>query len=174
MRRGWLMMFALAVAVPSQAAPLGVVKARTVVSDGVDAINPKAIPGAVVDYTLTVTNPAANALATVGAVVVTDPLPAGVKLRVADLGAAGSGPVEFVDGNLLGLGLLGSGLTFGYTSLASTTDSVDFSTDGVTFTYVPVADANGYDARVRAVRVRLTGSQAASSGFRLRFRTAIL
>jgi uncharacterized repeat protein (TIGR01451 family) len=173
MRRRAILLAMLAGIVPAHAAPLSVSKASVVISDGVNTTNPKAIPGAAVDYTITVTNPATNTLVTVAGMVVTDPLPAGVKLRVTDLGGAGSGPVEFVDGNLLGLGLLGSGLSFGFASLASSTDSIDFSTDGVRWTYVPVADASGCDPAVRAIRVRLSGNQAAGSGFRLRFRVAV-
>ena len=52
-------------------------------------------------------------------------------------------------------------------------DGVDFSTDGIDWTYVPVADATGCDANVRAIRVRLTGTQAAASGFRLRYRVIV-
>ena len=37
---------------PAAAAPLTVVKASSTVSDGVNTANPKAIPGAMVDYTL--------------------------------------------------------------------------------------------------------------------------
>jgi uncharacterized repeat protein (TIGR01451 family) len=173
MRRGTLLAVALACTGPAAAAPLTVSKASVVVADGVDLANPKAIPGAAVDYTILVANPGANTLATVGRVTVTDPLPAGVKLRVADLGAAGSGPVEFVDGNLLGLGLLGSGLSFVFASLGSSADGVDFSADGVSWGYVPVPDASGCDPAVRAIRVRLSGNQVAGSGFRLRFRVVV-
>ena len=172
MRAVWPIALAM-IAGPAAAAPLTLVKASSVVADGVNLANPKAIPGALVDYTVVVTNPAANSLSTVGGVTVTDALPVNVKLRVADLGASGGGPVEFADGNLLGLGLLGSGLSFGFASLASTTDSVEFSTDGVDWGYVPVADASGCDARVRAIRMRLAGNQVAGSSFRLRFRVAI-
>ena len=154
------------------AASLVVTKTATVVADGVNAANPKALPGALVDYALTVTNPAGNALATVAGVTVVDPLPAAVKLRVIGLDG-NAGPIEFADGNLLGLGLLGSGLALSFVSLASTADGVDFSTDGIDWTYVPVPDAAGFDARVRAIRVRLAGSQTAASGFRLRYRVAV-
>ena len=42
-----------------------------------------------------------------------------------------------------------SALTWTFTALNSITDDVDFSNDdGVTWTYVPVPDANGYDAAV--------------------------
>ncbi len=158
---------------PLTAAALTVSKTTSVVADGVSTLNPKALPGASVDEAVLVVSPPANGLAAIGGVTVTDTIPAAVKLRVADLGATGSGPVEFVDGAPLGLGLLGSGLTFQFTSLASGSDSVDFSADGVTWTYVPVADASGCDPNVRAIRVRLSGSQAPGSGFRLRYRVVI-
>lgn len=154
------------------AAGLTITKTSTVVADGMGTLSLRALPGALIDYQLLVGNPAGNLLATVGNVTVVDVLPATVKLRVVDL--VGGGPIEFVDGNQLGLGLVGSGLAYSYAALGSAADGVDFSSDGgVSWTYVPVPDADGFDPRVRAVRVRLTGVQVASSGFRLRFRVAI-
>ena len=155
-----------------QAAGLTVTKTSTVVADGVSAIMPRALPGALVDCSTTVVNPIGNLLSTVAGVTVVEPLSPSVKLRVVDL-SGGGGPVEFVDGALLGLGLAGSGLGFSFASLGSGGDGVDFSADGVTWTYVPVPDAQGFDARVRAVRVRLSGAQAAGGGFRLRYRVAV-
>ena len=158
---------------PLAAAGLTISKSVSIVADGVSPAAPKALPGASADETILVVNPVSNGIASIRGVTVVDTIPATLKLRVADLGAGGSGPVEFTDGGLLGLGLAGSGLTFSYTALASSTDGLDFSTDGVTWTYAPVADAAGYDANVRAVRIRLTGTQAVASGFRLRYRVAI-
>jgi hypothetical protein len=155
------------------AAALTVTKSVSVVADRVNTVAFKALPGATVEETVLVVSPLGNATAAIAAVGVVDTLPAAVKLRVVDLGAAGSGPVSFADGDVLGLGLLGSGLTFRFVSLASGTDGVDFSSDGVTWTYVPSADADGCDANVRAIRVRLSGSQVAGSGFRLRYRVVI-
>lgn len=171
----WRSLAVAALLLPAQAGAAGltVTRSTSVVADGVSAANPKALPGASVDAAILVVSPLANGLATIAGVTVTDTISASVKLRVADLGAAGSGPIEFADGNLLGLGLVGSGLGFAYTSLASTSDRVDFSSDGVTWTYVPVADASGCDANVRAIRVRLTGTQTVASGFRLRYRVVI-
>lgn len=163
----------LALPVAAHAAPLVITKTSAVVADQVNLANPKALPGATVDYAIRVDNP--NGLLSgnaIGAVVIADTLPTTVALRVADYGAAGSGPVEFADGSLLGLGLLGSGLGYSYAGLASATDGLEFF-DGVTWSYTPVADAQGYDANVRAVRVKLTGAQAASSSFRLRFRVRL-
>lgn len=174
MIRAWLL--ALAIAAPlsdAAAAPLALTKTSAVVADQVNAINPKAIPNATVDYAIRVDNP--NGLLsgqTIGTVVIQDVIPTTVTFRVADYGAAGSGPVEFMDGNLLGLGLLGSGLGYSFSGLASATDGLEFY-DGVTWAYTPVADAQGYDANVRGVRVKLTGTQAALSAFRLRFRVRL-
>lgn len=167
-------MLALAIPLaPAAAAPLLVTKSNAVVADQVNALNPKAIPNATVDYAIRVDNPntilSAQAIA---AVFIQDTIPANVVLRIADYGAGGSGPVEFIDGNLLGLGLLGSGLNYGFTNLASTTDGLEFF-DGVSWTYTPAPDGQGYDARVRAIRVKLTGTQTASSAFRLRFRVRV-
>ena len=158
----------------AKAAGLAISKTQLVVADAVNALNPRAVPGATVDYAITVTNTngvlSGQAIANVA---ITDAIPAKTMLRVTDYGSAGSGPVEFADGNLLGTGLLGSGVAYGFAGLASATDSVDFSADGVTWTYVPVPDAGGYDARVRAVRIRLSGTQVAATSFRLRFRVRV-
>ena len=162
---------ALAASTIVHAAALIVTKSSSVVADQVNTLNPKMIPGATLDYAMRVENP--NGVlsgVTVGAVVIEDPLPATVALRVTDYGAAGSGPVEFADGVLLGL--LGSGLGFSYAGLSSRSDGVEFF-DGTSWAYTPVPDAQGYDAKVRGVRVRLTGTLAAGSAFRLRFRVRL-
>ena len=174
MRRALLLALAITVPVTAvQAAALVVTKSATVVADQVNTLNPKAIPNAVIDYALRVDNP--NTVLSgqaIGGVVIQDTIPTTVVLRVADYGGAGSGPVEFADGSLLGLGLLGSGLSYSFSGLSSSTDGLEFY-DGTNWSYTPVADAGGYDAKVRAVRVKLTGAQAASSAFRLRFRVKL-
>ena len=54
-----------------------------------------------------------------------------------------------------------SALTYTFTSLASTTDDVAFSSDGgATFTYTPVANANGVDPNVTHVRINPKGTFA--------------
>lgn len=166
---------ALALIVPSaaDADPLALTKTSIVIADQVNTLNPKALPNATLDYAIRVDNP--NALLSgqaIGAVVIQDVLPATVVLRVADYGPAGSGPVEFADGNLLGLGLTGSGLRYSFGGLASASDAVDFY-DGTSWGYAPIADAEGYDAKVRAIRVRLAGSQSPASAFRLKFRVRL-
>lgn len=154
------------------AASLQIVKSSSVVSDQVNTVNPRALPGADVDFALTVTNPGANSLAAVGSVTVTDTIPATARLRVGDYGAAGSGPVSFADGNLLGAGLTGSGLTYTFKALGNTTDGLEFS-DGTSWSYVPVADADGYDGKVRAIRVTLAGNQVSGTAFQLKYRVRL-
>lgn len=161
----------LLTAAPALAASLAVTKTTTIVADQVNALNPKALPGATVDYALTVTNPVTNALTPVGQVVITDVIASDVKLSVADLTGAGSGPVEFVDGGLLGLGLTSSNLTYNYGGLTSTTDKLEFY-DGASWSYQPTG-VGGYDANVRAIRVTLTGTQATGGSFRLRYRVQV-
>ena len=93
---------------------------------------------------------------------------------VGDLGGGGSGPVEFTDG----AGSSASGLDYSYGGLGDATDSLEFSTDGTNFSYVPSPDADGFDPAVRYVRVNPSGSfAAADSGitreFSLRFRVRV-
>ncbi len=146
--------------------PLAATKSVTTVSDPRNATsNPKAVPGAVLEYAITITNPSTSSVSTV---VIGDVLPADGKLVVADIGSAGSGPAAFTQGST------SSTLAYTFTSLASTTDSLDFSQDnGATWTYAPTADADGADALVTHVRVRPTGSHAAGGAFTLTFRIRV-
>lgn len=165
----------LLVAAPALAAPLTASKTATVISDPLGNAAPKSLPGAVVDYKVLFTNPLSNAanLQPLTAMVIDDTLPSTVVLRVSDLGGAGTGPVEFLNGALIpGLGLLNSGLTCTFVSLASTTDCIDFN-DGTAWGYVPVPDANGYDARVRAIRIKPVTNFTAGGSFQVRYRVMI-
>ena len=124
--------------------------------------NPKRIPGGITEYTISATSPSAYAV-TSNSVVVTDSTPANMELVVTNIGAAGSGPLAFTAG--------GTGLTYTYTNLGSTTDNIDFSNNnGTTWTYTPVANANGADPNVTTIRVRPQGAMAASSTFSARVR----
>ncbi len=142
-------------------------KTAAVVSDPVNGIvAPKAIPGALVDYTITVTN-GALALDS-GTVTVVDPIPANTKFCLADLGTTGSGPIAFSLGVQLG------NLAYTYVSLSSQSDDVDFSNNGgATWTYVPVADSDGCDSAVTTIRVRPHGIDAIAGVFSLRFRVKL-
>ena len=170
--RRLLLPLALLAPAGATADPLTIAKTVTVVSDPLGNAFPRSLPGSVVDYRTRATNPIGNALKTVTGIKLEEPLPADTILYVRDLAGAGKGPVEFADGSLLGTGLLSSGLTYAYVSLSSTTDGLEFS-DGTNWSYVPVPDADGYDARVRAVRVTLGSSFASTTSFQLRFRVKI-
>ncbi|MDD5029446.1 MAG: hypothetical protein PHH58_08110 [Rhodoferax sp.] len=133
---------------------------------------PKAIPGALMAYSVTVSNAGAGA-ADDASTVVTDLLPAQVALYVADLGAIGSGPLLFTQGSP------SSGLSYTFTSLASNTDDVDFSADnGVTWSYLPVPGSDGCDPLVTGLRSNPKGSFVAASSvpvpsFALTYRVCI-
>ena len=95
-------------------------------------------------------------------------------LFVGDLGGAGSGPVEFTDG----AGSASSGLSYVFGGLADLTDDVEFSTDGVDYTFVPTADVDGFDSAVRYIRVNPSGtflgkSTATPTTFDLRIRVRV-
>jgi len=158
-----------------QGPSLAVVKSSVAYSDPYNAItDPKRIPGGFVNYALVTANSGLGA-ADSNSVVALDAVPAGTALYVGDLGGAGTGPVAFTQGTPT------SGLTYTYTSLASATDDVSFSSDGgVTFTYTPVPDANGVDAAVTHVRINPKGvlagdatAGAPSPNFTVAFRVRV-
>lgn len=159
-------------AAPALADPLTITKSVTIVSDPIGNAVPRSVPGAVADNRTLATNPAANLVKPVRNVVLTETLPADVMLRVTDLSGAGKGPVEFVDGSLLGTGLAASGLTYSYSASSPANDGLEFW-NGTNWSYQPVADANGYDANVRAIRVTLGANFAPATSFQLRYRTRI-
>jgi hypothetical protein len=161
------MIFALVLgsitSVPAVAADLNVDKTSTIVGDQVNTLTPaRNLPGAVIDYSLVVTNPLLN-LITVRRVVIADVIPATVKFRVLPYGS-GSTAVEFTNGALLGLQLLSSGLTY---------ESIEYS-DGASWTYVPHDDGTGYDGKVRGIRVTMSnGIMTTGGAFRLRYRVML-
>lgn len=149
--------------------PLTVVKLATVESDPVNgSSSPKAVPGAIVEYQIIVTNPAANPIDG-NTVFITDPLPAQLELRVADIGGSGSGPVSFTEGSPV------SGLTYSFVSLSNATDDVAFSSDnGATWTYTPTPGGDGTDSAVTHIRINPKGIfNANNAQFTLRFRVRI-
>ncbi|MGA1795807.1 MAG: DUF3344 domain-containing protein [bacterium] len=115
-------------------------------------VNPKAIPGATMLYTITITNQGIGPVDG-NTMVITDPVPEHTSLFVNDIDAPGSGPLLFLDGTVP------SGLTYTFTSLESATDDIDFSNDGgMTYTYVPLSDAQGFDGNVTHIRVSPQGA----------------
>lgn len=130
-----------------------------------------ALPGATVDYLITVQN-SGNAPPNHDSMILTETLPAQLGLVVTDFGTPGSGPFQYQDGALAG------GLTCNFISLASTTDCYSFSTDGTNFNHTPVDGGDGIDPAITHVRITPTGYMAPDTGggatsFTLRFRGRI-
>ena len=145
--------------------PLSIAKASLAYSDPVNGLtNPKLIPGAFANYSLTVTAPSGTA-PTSNSVIVTDAIPANLSLFVGTY-APGPGPIRFTAGS--------SGLTYGFTSLSNNVDDLEFSNNGGTsWTYSPTADADGVDAAITHVRVRPKGAMAPGSSFTINLRARV-
>ena len=145
---------------------LQVTKVVQVLSDPINGpTNPKAIPGAVMLYTVGVTNQGLGSVDN-NTIVITDAVPENTALFVD----AGSGdPIQFIDG------ATASGLAFNYAT------DVTFSNQaggGPPYSYTPVPDADGFDAAVTGFRVNPSGSMNASAGgnnpsFNIRFRVRV-
>lgn len=163
MRRLALSIMLVSAAVPAAAAGISIAKSAAVVSDGVNLLNPRILPGGTIEYTLVATNPALNP-STITNVTVCDDVPATMTLLTADLNA-GAGPVAFAQG------LLASGLSYSYVSLASASDGLALydSTGAVIAT--PTA---GSDTRVRKLCVTLTGTRMLAGGsVQIRYRASV-
>jgi hypothetical protein len=148
---------------------LTILKSATVYSDPYNnTTNAKAIPGAILSYTIKLTNSGYGTVDN-NTVVITDNLPSNLDLFVGDI--AGAGPVVFADGTPA------SGLSWTFTSLSSGADSVDFSQDGSNWAYTPVPDGNGFDSTVRHIRFKPSGTMNGAAGgnkyFDLLFRVRI-
>ena len=141
---------------------LSVTKVSSVISDPVNGgSNPKAIPGAIVEYLIRVENTGSGS-SDADSVFVTDlPSPDTALCRIA----TASGPIAFSPGSSA------SGLTYTYQNTGSTTDDLQFSNDnGSTWSYVPSADPDGCDAAISGFRINPKGSFAASGSFEVRAR----
>ena len=127
--------------------------------------NPKAIPGAVVQYTVGVTNQGPGSV-DADSLVITDPLPLNTALFVD---TSSGDPVVFVDGPTP------SGLAYSFAS------DVSFSNQpggGAPYNYTPVPDVDGFDPLVTGMRVAPTGAMNGSSGggnpsFNVQFRVRV-
>ncbi|MGA8204264.1 MAG: hypothetical protein WB812_07060 [Woeseiaceae bacterium] len=127
--------------------------------------NPKAIPGAVVQYTLGVSNQGAGTV-DAGSMVITDPLPAGVALYVD---TSGGDPIVFADG------AVASGLSWSYATDVTFSNQPD---GGPPYNYTPVPDAQGFDPAVTGFRINPSGPMNGTTagnvpGFNLRVRVRI-
>lgn len=142
---------------------LSATKISSILSDPINgSTNPKAVPGALIEYSIFVSNTGISPVDT-DTVLVTDDVPADAKMCLADIG--GAGPVVFTDGGT------SSGLTYSYTGVTDTGDDLQFSNDdGATWTYAPTLDADGCDSAITDFRVLPSGAFAPSGSFTLRAR----
>lgn len=149
---------------------LTIEKLVSVLSDPVTgSVNPKSIPGAVVEYFIDVTNLGTTSP---NQVVLVDDLPSEMELFVGDLDGLGE-PFEFIDGGIAGTS---SGLSYDFTSLGNTGDSVEFSRNGgATYDYVPIPGIDGYDDNVNGLRFTFQGSfdNSGTPTLRLRVRARL-
>lgn len=147
----------------SVAPPLTIVKSSQAYLDPQNGTtNPKLIPGGFVAYTVTVANPGGYTVTT-DSIIIVDATPANLSLFVGNV-PGGTGPVLFQDGSP------SSALSYTFASLSSTTDDVDFSSDGgATWTYTPVPNASQVDPNVTHMRIRPKGAMASDSSFNLLF-----
>lgn len=146
--------------VPNGAPTLALTKSVTSVSDPVNGTtSPFSIPGATMRYDIQIANSGTGAV-DAGTLSITDAIPAGVVLRVADFDTGTPGPVAFADGTPP------SGLSYSFVSLDDLGDDVAFSADGGldNFEYEPVPDANGVDPNVTHIRITPSGSLLGNTG----------
>ncbi len=123
-----------------------------VVSDPInDTTFPKAIPFAIMTYTVDVQN-LGNISSDLGSTVMVQALAPNTQLYVDDFDGVGS-PIKFTDGS----GTTASGVSYVFESINSTTDSISFSTDGSTFDHSPTS-TNGYDAAISHFKLTLAGT----------------
>lgn len=135
---------------------LRVDKTLTVISDPTASGIPKAIPGAEVEYRITVTNDGSNSIE-LDSIVIDDALPGELLYLLGNPAA----PVAFSDGSP------SSNLTFTFASLASLTDDVAFSNDGGATFVTPVVAADGSDAtvpRINFIRLNPKGTMPGNAG----------
>jgi len=107
--------------------------------------NPKAIPGAVMLYTVLATNRAS--VIDTGIVVITDPMPANTEVFVNDINGVGSGPLVFADG-----------------SQAQPRLHDSCQHNGLSYNYTPIPNVDGYDSAATDIKVFLSGPFHASNG----------
>lgn len=134
-------------------------KSSYVISDPVNGTtNPKAIPGAIIEYILQAKNEGGG-IADNNSIQLTDAIPNNTALYVNDISGAGTGPIRFIDGSP------SSGLSYNFNSLSSTTDHLSFSNNnGINYNYVPSADADGVDSNVTNVKMNTSGEFSAKTG----------
>ncbi len=134
--------------------------------------DPDAVPARVMTQTVLATNLGSSA-AGMDSTVITDSIPPGAELIVADIKALGAGPVGFRQGSP------SSGLTYEFLGLGNSVDDLMFSDDaGATFAYTPQPGFAGTDPKVTHLRVHPKGAFAGSNvaglpSFQLKYRLRI-
>jgi uncharacterized repeat protein (TIGR01451 family) len=127
---------------------LSTTKAWVVLSDPQNGTtNPKAIPGALIQYSITVTNSGPGTV-DAGTIVVVDSLPTQIMAYVAGT------PITFTDG------AVASGLTYNYATNVTWTKAVGGNS---AFNYTPVADGQGFDTLVTGIRIAPGGAMAGAT-----------
>ena len=141
-------------------------KSVNVLSDPVNlGTNPKAIPGAVMLYSVTLANSGPVSV-DADSLLITDILPPEASLYVD---SSSGDPIVFLDGTP------GSGLSFDFST------AVSFSNQpggGAPFTYTPTPDAQGFDSTVTGFSIAPGGALAGNAGggspsFTLRYRMRV-
>lgn len=132
---------------------LQVTKVANTLSDPVNmSSGPLPIPGAIVEYTITVAN---QGIGTVDAssLVITDPLPPNTALYVETAG--GIFPITFTDGTPP------SGLSYNFAADVTFSNQVG---GGAPYNYIPVPDGQGFDPAVTGYRIAPTGAMNGDTG----------
>lgn len=123
-------------------ATLAIAKTSTVLSDGVSGTNPKALPGAIIRYTITVQN-TGNLTVDANSIIIQDPFPANFTLDA-------STPFTFTNGTVpSGLNAFNQGTMVTYSTTAAAPYSAPLGT--------------GYNAAIRSFRFAPTGTMAAAT-----------
>ena len=144
---------------------LQITKLAQTLSDPVNGTsNPMSIPGAIVQYTITVSNQGPGTV-DADSLRITDAMPPGTELFVA---TGGGDPITFTDGTVA------SGLGFSYVTDVAFSDQPGGSPVG----YTPVPDADGFDPAVTGFVVSPSGTMNGATGgnnpsFTIRFRVRL-
>ncbi len=135
---------------------LNISKNIAVLSDPINTTNPKAIPGAIVEYSIVVVNTGLGYVDT-NTLELTDPIAANARFFFGS-------PLNVAT---FSQGTTASGLTFTFDNLASVVDDIDFSSDGGATFITPTVDASGFDSSspaINFIRIRPKGEFNGSDG----------
>ena len=128
-------------------------KTSTTYSDPVNTTtNPKAIPGATMIYTITVTNIGTGPV-DAGSIQIIDPIPTGTTFVAGNFDGSTTGPIKFTNGSPT------SGMTLTFNPGNEAIDDVDFATNAG----VPVWGAASTAIPIRNIRIRPQGAMNASA-----------